>query len=71
MSPGRISPSRVPWVTSSGRVLAMIIWYFMLQEVSFLELVLPQWKPMKVSLLSIVKFALDVTLRTYHRERYC
>ena len=28
----------------------MIIWYFMLQEVSFLELVLPQWNPMKVSL---------------------
>ena len=50
MSPGTISPSRVPWVTSSGRVLAMIIWYFMLQEVSFLELVLPQWNPMKVSL---------------------
>ena len=50
MSPGMMSPSRVPWVTSSGSVLAMIIWYFMLQEDSFLVLVLPQWKPMKVSL---------------------
>ena len=27
----------------------MIFWYFMEQNASFLEQVLPQWKPMKVS----------------------
>ena len=49
MSPGAMSPSSVPCVTSIGRERAMIFWYFMEQNASFLEQVLPQWKPMKVS----------------------
>ena len=36
-------------VTSWGRLLDMISWYFMAQEVSLPEVVFPQWKPMKVS----------------------
>ena len=50
MSPGMMSPSSVPCVTSSGRLRAMIFWYFIEQNASFFEQVLPQWKPMKVSL---------------------
>ena len=44
-----MSPSKVPFVTSTGRLLAMIIWYFISQLASFLEQVFPQWNPMNVS----------------------
>lgn len=50
LSPGAISPSRVPFVTSTGRLLAMIIWFFISQDASFFEQVLPQWNPINVSL---------------------
>ena len=49
MSPGMISPSSVPCVTSSGRVLAMISWYPISQEQSLEEAVFPQWNPIKIS----------------------
>ena len=60
MSPGRISPSRVPCVTSSGRVLAMIIWYFISQEDSFSEAGISAVESHKGIFVCIVKFALDV-----------
>ena len=49
MGPGAISPSRVPLVYSTGRVRAMIFWYFISQADSLQTGVLPQWKPIKVS----------------------
>ena len=49
ISPGMMSPSRVPCVTSSGSALAMIIWYFISQNDSLEDAVFPQWNPINVS----------------------
>ena len=50
ISPGMMSPSSVPLVTSIGSDLAIIFWYFISQNESFEDAVFPQWNPMNVSL---------------------
>ena len=58
MSEGAMSPSRVPRVKSGSLPAGSsrrcwISWYFTAQSEHILQLgVLPQWKPMKVSLIS-------------------
>ena len=44
-----IARDNIAFQGSLCRLLAMIIWYFMVQAVSLLEAVFPQWNPMKVS----------------------
>ena len=47
--PRRNIPFQSPWVTSSGRLRAIISWYFISQKDSLLDGVFPQWNPIKVS----------------------